>query len=323
MQAASQFPDRAAQLALKAAGRRPWEDGDVSEQADEGWRGEWHDHSFGHHGTYVKKPFESWPGGPSRRVSGDFFHAWFDGNAALPLYRLRPDAACEASLAFLIDWPRSEIIRGHHSSGGDRHGFQLQADHMYPAFWTKGPFLLFLRHDWRPALELVIRLINFATDRYEDWWPYEPGVSSVSITTPHGNIQWRGNHQVYAWNRYHMNTAQVVTCALMALEKWFDEQIDSTSAVADAVQLLYQQGRSLAFAGVLVSIGKRHPEKFASDLKPLLFLRDVYTYDLQAVGMHIDDGYWPRDGELINKLRANGTSCLGARNGLRKRASNG
>jgi hypothetical protein len=89
---------------------------------------------------------------------------------------------------------------------------------MFPAFWSKGPFLVFLRHNWRPALDLVIRLTNFATDRYEEWWPYQPGVAEVSITTPQGNCHWKGNHQVYAWNRYHMNTPQVVTCALL-----FDE----------------------------------------------------------------------------------------------------
>src|ERR671925_376139 len=104
------------------------------------------------------------------------------------------------------------------STGVDRHGFRFDADHMFPAFWSKGPFLVFLRHNWRPALDLVIRLTNFATDRYEEWWPYQPGVAEVSITTPQGNCHWKGNHQVYAWNRYHMNTPQVVTCALL-----FDE----------------------------------------------------------------------------------------------------
>jgi hypothetical protein len=34
----------------------------------------------------------------------------------------------------------------------------------------------------------------------------------------------------------------------MALEKWLGERIDAKIAITDAVQLLYQQGRSLAFA---------------------------------------------------------------------------
>lgn len=305
LRAASQLPDRAMKLALKAAGRMPWEEGDISEMANDEWRGVWHDHSFfGHDGTHVKNPVESWPQGPARQVSRDMFSAWFDGNAALALYRLRPNAACEATLALLIDWPKSEIMRGRHVTGADRHGFRYEADNMYPAFWAKGPFLLFLRQDWRSALELVIQLVNFATDRYADNWPYEPGVAEISFTLPEGPVHWKGNQQVYAWSRYHMNTPQVVTCALMALEKWFDEQIAANIAIEDAVKMLYRKGRSLAFAGVMISIGKRHPEKFIGELKSLLFHREIFMYDVQATTQCVDDGYWPSDGKLMNKLRS-------------------
>ena len=318
LQAASQLPDRAARLALKAAGRIPWDEGDVSENADGEWRGEWHDGPFGRSGKYAKRPLEPWPQGPTRRVSGDFFHAWFDDNSPLALYRLRPDAACEATLAFLIEWPKSEITRDRRRTGVDQPGFRFDAGRMYPTFWTRGPFLLFLRDNWRPALNLVIRLTDFATDRYEDWWPYQPSVAEVSITTSQGKFQWKGNHQVYAWNRYHMNTPQLVTCALMALEKWFDEQIAAKIAITDAVRLLYQQSRSLAFAGVLVSLGKRHPEKFVDDLKPLLFQPEIHMYDLQAVREHFSGVYRPRDGELINKLRSEWNQLPGRKKWLKE-----
>jgi hypothetical protein len=133
------------------------------------------------------------------------------------------------------------------------------------------------------ALATIVRLVNFATDRYDDWWPYEDRVTEVGIPLLDEAVHWKGNHQVYAWNRYHMNTAQVVTCALMALEKWFDEQVEANKPITDAVGMLYKQGRLLAFAGVLVSIGKRHPDLFIQILKPLLFARELYFHDLRAV----------------------------------------
>lgn len=304
LQAASQSPDRAAKLALKAAGRAPWEEGDVSGKADEGWRGDWHDRSFlGRGSTYVKSPPESWDEGPTRRVSGDFCHAWFESNAPLALYRILPNVACEATLAFLVDWPRAGIRHGHYEIDIGSHGFQFQANHMYPAFWTKGPFLPFLRQNWNPALELIISLVNFATDRYAECWSYEPGIADVGIATPKGDAYWKGNHQVFAWHRYHMNTPHVVTCALMALEKWFDEQMEANRSITDAIQLLYRQGRSLAFAGVLISIGKRYPQLFAEDLNPLLYVRELYMLDMQAVYSHIGGGYWPYDGKIVNNLR--------------------
>ena len=318
LQASSQFPDRAAKLVLKAAGRASWEEGDVSEKASEGWRGEWHDHSpFGGWDVDVKQPIESWSDGPKRQTSNDFFHAWMESNAALAVYRHRPEAACEAALAFLIDWPKSEIRRGAHGSGVDHYGFTFDADHLYPAFWTKGNFLVFLRESWRPALEMIVRLVNFATDRYEDWWPYEDRVTEVSIPVSDGAVHWKGNRQIYAWNRYHMNTAQVVTCALMALEKWFDEQMEAKKPITDAVNLLYKQGRSLAFAGVLVSIGKRHPQLFIQELKPLLFARELYFHDLRAVRESVDGGYWPADGKVINNLRSDWNQLPGRKTHLK------
>ena len=304
LQAASQAPERTVKLVLKAAGRIPWEEGDICGEAREGWRGEWQDHSYGRYGSRVMEPIEAWPDGPSRSVSSDFCQAWFDADAPLALYRQRPATAVEATLAFLIEWPKTEIIQGdRHATGIDRHGFRFDGNRMYPPLWTKGPFLSFLRENWKSALDLIIGLTNFATERYEEWWPYQPGVAKVQIPLPQGSVQWKGNHQVYAWNRYHMNTLPVVTCALMALEKWLDDQIAAKKSIADTVEVLWQKGRSLAFAGVLVSIGKRHPEHFLKELKPLLFVREIYLHDLQAVRESIGGGYWPRDGAIVNNLR--------------------
>jgi|GEM_PF-1239806 len=317
LKAASQFPDRAAKLALKAAGRAPWEEGDVHSQADRQWRGEWFDESFDGGRVYVKSPPESWPDGPSRRVSDDFLHAWFESAAPLLLYRSYPDVVCEATLAFLIDWPKSEMRGGHHRTGIERHGFRFRANHMFPPFWTKGPFLIFLRENWRPALELVIKLTNFATDRYAEWWPYDPGVTEVTFAPPDGKVSWRGNHQVYAWHRYHMNTVEVVTCALMALEKWLGERLDSGESVAEVVQLLFEKGRSLAFAGVLISIAKRWPNLFLVELRPLLFVRNIYLLDQQAVmNESAVAGGWIHDPQILNRLRREWNELPGRRTSL-------
>lgn len=317
--AASHFPDRAAKLALKAAGRAAWEKDDLSNRVDERWLGEWVEESFlGGRETYVKLPRESWPDGPTRRVSREFFQAWFESTAPLGLFRSRPDAACEATLAFLVDWPKSEIVRGGHGSGIDRHGFRFETGHMYPPFWTKGPFIFFLRENWRPALELIIKLTNFATDRYAEWWPYDPGVTEVTFASPDGKVAWLGNHQVYAWHRYHMNTVEAVTCALMALEKWLRERLDSSESIAEAVQVLFEKGRSLAFAGVLISISKLWPNLCLSELRPLLFVRNVYMLDQQAV---MNDsavaGGWIHDPAMLNRLRREWNAVEGRRTGLR------
>lgn len=318
LHAASQHPVRAAKLVLKAAGRAPWDDGDLGLKADSRWRGEWEEQQsmfFGE--SSVEVPPASWPSGPTRKTSRDFFHAWFDSAAALPVYRHAPEPSSEATLGFLLDWPKRTLRRGqHHGFEADHYGFTFEADHFYPAFYTKGPFLIFLRENWPPALDLIIRLLNFATERYADWWPYDSQPTSVTFSTGGGKASWLGNHQIYAWNRYHMNTVEVVSCALMALEKWLDEQIEKGASTADPVQALYQKGNSLAFAGVLIAVGKRHPELFNGDLKPLLFVREIYTHDMRSVIEGVGSGYSPREGEFMNNLRREWETLPGRKTSL-------
>ena len=303
LHAASQYPERAAKLLLKAAGRAGWEAGDVNERAEEQWTGNYTERRMSIGIDTVEIPVTSWPDGPRRRTSDDFFHAWFDSGAALTFYKHAPAACCEATLAFLLAWPKRRLHPPFFSSvGGENHGFNFEADHMYPPFYHKGPFLGFLRQNWRPALEMIVRLVDFATERYSEWWPYEDKPTELRFETPSGQTIWFGNHQVYVWSRFNWNTPHVVTVALMALEKWLDEQIEAGNSIRDPIEVLYK-ARSLAFGGLLVSLGKRSANLFANDLRPLLFVRELYMYDFSAVRETIGFGHWPHDGVLINNLR--------------------
>jgi hypothetical protein len=249
---------------------------------------------------------QPWSGGPTRRISEDFFHAWFDSNAALPLYRQRPDEACEATIAFLLEWPKHEINRrDRYDLTRQLHGFNFKADQLYPPFFTTGPFLGFLRANWRPAIGLTIRLVNFATERVFDWLIEDPERRcGLTFQTPHGAVFWRGDVQTFYRSRYHQHTAQVITCALMALEKWLEERLSAGEPVAEPVEMLFKDGRSLAFAGVLTSIGKRNPALFLEELKPLLFVREFYLCDQQMVANEPNiPNCWLFDPDLVNQQR--------------------
>lgn len=306
LHAASQDPERAARLVLKAAGRIPWQTGDLPPRTEIRWLGEWCESSgsvFGGGDDDVERPVKSWPDGPTREISDAFFHAWFHSGASLPLYRHRPRQACEATLAFVIAWPKRRMVRDRHHALSEQHGFTSEAVHMHPAFWSTGPFFSFLRHDWKPALDLIVRLVNFATDRAFEGWIDDPdGRWSVAFDTPVGHVVWRGPSPIYRWHRFHTNTSAVVTCALMALEKWLGDCIEAEQAVGDVVSSLYGHGRSLAFAGVLISVGKRFPGLFSTDLKPLLFAPELFDCDEGAVSSEIPSfSPWPFDPEVIRK----------------------
>lgn len=318
LRAAAQFPDRVAKLVSKAAGIAPWEDGDLAPEAASRWLGKWEEsHQMFDSGPFVEIPVTSWTDGPTRETSKDFYHAWFDLSASISVYRNSPSVACNATLGFLLDWPKRTLLQGDHRDAGiDHFGFAFEAGHMCPPFYTKGPFLAFFRENWNSALDLIVRLTNFATDRYTDWWPYDPRPSVITFTTPNGEASWLGNHQVYGWSRFNMNTADVVTCALMAFEKWLEEQIEKGESIAHPVQVLWLMGRSLAFAGVMVAVGKRHPELFLNELKPLLFVRELYMLDMSAVREGMGYGFWPRDGEFVNNLRREWETLPGRKTGL-------
>lgn len=315
--AAGQNPPRAAKLALKAAGRVPWEPGDVDPNARDEWNGIWTRNQFDiGSGEFVKSPPESWTDGPRRMISRDFFEAWFSPGSPRALYHALPKEACEATLAFVIAWPKAEL-RDRHSTLVERFGFFFETGQMRPVFWTTGPFILFLRDNWAPALEMIVRLVNFATERYEDWWPYDPKVETLTISFDAGAAAWRGNEQVFSWSRTPANTPSVITCALMAAEKWLDEQIAQGKSVKPAIDYLVTQGRSLAFAGLLAGIGKRHSELFVTELKPLLFHREIYTLDAHAVQQHFGDGGGILDGKVVNEMRAEWNALPGRRELLR------
>src|SRR6266481_3224084 len=115
LHAASQHPNRAAKLLLKAAGLADWEQEDIDERADTAWKGEWHERGgMAFAEDYVEMPATSWPNGPKRKTSGDFFHSWFDGGACMGTYRAYPREACDATMAFLLDWPKRKLFPGSH-----------------------------------------------------------------------------------------------------------------------------------------------------------------------------------------------------------------
>ena len=169
---------------------------------------------------------------------------------------------------------------------------------MYPPFWQKGNFLVFLRLNWRPALEMIICLVNFATDRHQEWWDH----AEVTIRTPKGEVRWKGHPHVFAWHHHNMNSADVVTCALMALEKWFDEQLKEGKSTKEAVESLYEKST------IRLCRIAHQPRQTISGLvyrrtKTIAFIQHFYICDLHSTRNYFGVSFWPHDGKMINKLQ--------------------
>ena len=161
-----------------------------------------HVHSVIHGGDRIAQ--EPWPDGPLYRVSEAFRAACFDSDSMRLVMTHAPDLAREIILALLIerrpprmdpDWSRDHILSERAVCLVHVHGF-------YPRFYTRGPFLLFLKVNPKAALSTIIRLVDFATERWMEC-QYDEKTRKIGVTLPvnGGTKCFIGDGQVYHW--YH------------------------------------------------------------------------------------------------------------------------
>jgi hypothetical protein len=301
LSAAKEFPEEVTQIALELCARRE-EPQHVIERAleaderrakqQEEWR---KNHSEEERTKRIPPPVMlSFPRGPMRApaadgplrdVSDGFRSAVLETPALNALIAARPEVAKEVLLAVCIDEPKPSDEYERRPPFMERFGI---ADwrHGYPAFYWKGPFLKFLQDAPQHGLDAIIRLVNYATNRWleeglrqsltaEERRKYEFEFEFDGKTT-----WWLGDCNVFGWHRYLSMDGACIECALMALEKWLYDEVDNNRSISQWVQYIYEHEDSLAFAGVLTAVGLKHPPLFARELQPLL--GNFYIYECQS-----------------------------------------
>jgi hypothetical protein len=298
--AAKEFPAEVSQIALELCGRRDephhaiWRGIEADER-----RTKLHDEWLANHPeetrprrfpppgllSYSEGPMRAAAAdGPLREVSEGFRSAVLETGALKGLSATRPETAREVLLAVCIDEPkpmenrRDAILRHDECGLADwRNG--------YPAAYWKGPFLLFLQDAPEQALDAIIRLVNYATNRW-----LEDGVGhalteeqrrkyGVEFDIDSKARTWIGEVNTFGWHRSCSLHASALESALMALEKWLYTEVDQGRNVSRWLQMILARAESLSFAGVLVSLGLKHPVLFTQELQPLL--GSIYVYECQ------------------------------------------
>jgi hypothetical protein len=203
---------------------------------------------------------EPWPDGPRARVDTAFQVACLDTGAFSALVQARPDAALEVLLAACIEEPQYEDY-------SRRSIRECGLDHWPsgdPPLYCRGPFLPFLQQAPEHGLSFVLKLINFATRRYAD-------DDSLTLTIAGTSRTWFGDPNVFRWHfDWPLHNGSAIHSSLMALERWFYAQIERGENIDHWIERILAESESLAFAGLLFDVGKRHPQLFAGVLKPLL-----------------------------------------------------
>jgi len=257
---------------------------------------------------------QPWPDGPTDRVDDAFQKACLETSALTGLIIARLEAAREVLLAVCIEEPKPEDPFGYSGLMMDHLGTEY-CPGMHPPMFLRGPFLQFLRLKPEVGLDTVIRLVNFATDRWlesqERWHAHEgrevdASLYQVSLHLGSEGAALTGDHRVYGWFRNHWISAGLVVSALMACEKWLYETLDAGRDIEEFVRRVLRGSRSVAFAGLLAEVAKKQHSLLAGPLLPLLGIWQIYTWDHQIVQnsdvWRIEMMSWSRHGEHIFNL---------------------
>lgn len=249
-----------------------------------------------------------WPDGPLARVDNDFQYVILEGTSIENLYRVRPAEAREVILATLIEAPH-EVHWG--SRIGER---ELGLAHRIwrPTKFPQGPFLGCLRVNFVEGLELIMRLVEFATERSNEdetrkqnnWRASavadgrsEAEIEEAMKTAPPQRLvlhdgtkelYFTGDAGSYGWSAgvtsaegYSPLPPSAVELALMALEQYFYQRLDAAQDISAEVAATLARSRCVAPLGVLVDVGKRHMVLWSGPLRVLLSAPELYAWDIR------------------------------------------
>jgi len=226
-----------------------------------------------------------WPDGPFARVDESFQRACLDSGAFPSFFSVNAEVAVEVLLAVTIKEPQQDNPFGYSDEDLGVETWQAA----YPPLYFRGPFLAMLRENSQAALTYVVKLVNFATRRFTETDrrlgvgpPGDHPVTEVWIEVGGTRRRWLGDHRVYRWAHDWPLNAKPVICSLMALEFWLYEEMGKGNDVSAILERVLWESESLAFAGLLIDVGKKHNELLAGPLRPLMSSSHLFQLDRQA-----------------------------------------
>jgi len=248
-----------------------------------------------------------WKIGPKFHKNSAFQEMCMNSDALYPLINENPELASEIILLLLIQPPHRVNRFDRFSISED--GYSMEKEYTwYPPLFTRGPFSYFLNTNFEKGLELILKLVNFATQRWKEIkkaYNIKPFILSIKFK---GNKTARlyGDNQVFYWHRQISNVPFSVISALMALEMWFYNNLENGkyNLVNSGIKKIISESNSLALAGVLCTVAKKHIKYFESSLSPFIIEPILQYWDF----IHIfkDECHqmivWSHKNSLLSKI---------------------
>lgn len=165
-----------------------------------------------------------------------------------------------------------------------------------PASSIQGPFVFLLNYHPNVAIDFIIKFINYCTSCYANSTldkKYGDAPIRIKIILNNGKeiYQW-GSQRLWCLYRGISVGPNIVQSALMALENWLFNMIESGSDICCYYDRLLQDSISVAITSVLVSVATAHYNVLGERVLSLLKTKEFYNWDLSrqvSEGGHIDD----------------------------------
>lgn len=251
-----------------------------------------------------------WPLGARGEVDKDFRTACFKENGLQPLMRARPELAAEILLALIIeDQPEREYGSNHVDVD---LGLDFPEDAYPTAFW-KSPFSAFLQVAPDVALDALIALVNFSTERWraEAMKGHEGPPPGVTLQFEAGSERaFPGWRQVFGWPQTNSLRNGSLFCALDALERWLTFQLDADEDITAIVERLLHEGNSAALVSVLLNVAKYRPSLLTGALAPLLTFPNLFHWDsvrVERIAHNFVGLNWLQGGQAMFDFARNWT----------------
>ena len=156
----------------------------------------------------------------------------------------------------------------------------------FPAAHLQGPFLYLLRRNEEEGLRLVQTLTNTAAAAWRR--KMQAGAYSgrsmtplpVVIDLPSGPREFWGDPRVYSWFRSHGMGPKAVTCALMALEVWMEEQVEGGRSPDELLHKVLSRDHCVAVLGVCLGVALAFPVRCLKAAMPIVGSPAVWKMDI-------------------------------------------
>jgi len=266
----------------------------------------------------------AWPNGPKRQISERFREVCLTGNVLNPFFDKYPDDATRLLMAVCIEAPH---YSSPHHDLLSACGLDMLDRTDHACCYFIGPWLQLLHKHPKKALKIIIDLVNFATEQFvvagkQDEQArarigannpllkslMEPSVWETVLfkENTEEQIVWIGDERVFGWYRNRLINSPIIPTILMALEKWLYDLVENKDNLDSHIDFIFAQNKSVAIAGVLCSLVKKHPALLRGKLK---VLASAWQFSMWDIRISTDDTwkigfgfYYRRLGEtLYNK----------------------